>query len=270
LSSIIEELNKFDKNLCKTISSKVEVDTILEDVEKGSIRIILANILRSIDDEGLAACDVKKIFGKYLTDARYLMLKFLDDNKSDINNSSKLIQLQNDIFELSNTDKNIVLPVFNKISTNDLLENIDGINKAASNLCSTDKMRFNFDNKTVSAEFNEKFSLETFEDILTANNFVTENEMILKVKKPDYLGDSKWEFRHGKNSIPAKITDIEWLKKFQNREIDIRPKDAIKCKVKITTKYDSDNEPITTIYEINKVIEVINDTVFVQENMFDR
>jgi hypothetical protein len=32
-------------------------------------------------------------------------------------------------------------------------------------------------------------------------------QMILAVKKPDYLGDSKWDLRHGRRSIAAKIED---------------------------------------------------------------
>ena len=35
--------------------------------------------------------------------------------------------------------------------------------------------------------------------------------MILAVKKPDYLGTSKWELRFGKRAIAAKIEDEGWL-----------------------------------------------------------
>ena len=35
--------------------------------------------------------------------------------------------------------------------------------------------------------------------------------MILAVKKPDYLGDSKWDLRHGKRPISARLEDAAWL-----------------------------------------------------------
>ena len=47
--------------------------------------------------------------------------------------------------------------------------------------------------------------------------------MILAVKKPDYLGDSKWDLRHGKRPISARIEDGAWLRRFQSREVDVRP-----------------------------------------------
>jgi len=266
LSCLIDEFDNIDKNLCKTISSKVEVDTMLEDVEQGSIKVFLRQVIKSIDDDGLGNCDIKKIFGKYLTDAKYLILNFLGD-KDDSVEPNKLIQLQDDIFQLANKDENRILPIFNKVNTADLIKNIDGINKSLLGLSSKDKVSFSIEKKTLSVEYNNGFSIEAFEDVLTAKNLSTNNEMILKVKKPDYLGDSKWEFRHGKTSIPAKITDIDWLKKFQNREIDVRPKDAIKCMVNITTKYDADNEPLVVLYDIYKVIEIIDYPNFIQERI---
>ncbi len=58
-------------------------------------------------------------------------------------------------------------------------------------------------------------------------------EMILAVKKPDYLGTSKWDLRHGKRTIQAKIEDEDWLRRFQNRQEDVRPGDALRCNVSI-------------------------------------
>jgi hypothetical protein len=66
--------------------------------------------------------------------------------------------------------------------------------------------------------------------------------MILVVKKPDYLGDSKWDLRHGKRPKSARIEDNAWLKRFQSREVDVRPGDALRCEVQIEHLYGHDNE----------------------------
>ena len=53
------------------------------------------------------------------------------------------------------------------------------------------------------------------------------SEMILTVKKPDYLGASKWELRHGNRTISAKIEDLDsrtkcnWVERFG--------KDLVRC-----------------------------------------
>jgi hypothetical protein len=81
--------------------------------------------------------------------------------------------------------------------------------------------------------------------------------MILAVKKPDYLGTSKWELRHGKRTISAKIEDANWLGRFQGRQVDVRPGDALQCTVKIEMLYGFDNELISERYTVLKVIEVL-------------
>ncbi len=81
--------------------------------------------------------------------------------------------------------------------------------------------------------------------------------MILIVKKPDYLGQSKWDLRYGKKAITAKINDDVWLANFQNRTEDVRPGDALDCIVEIEIGYGFDNEPISEHYIITKVNKVL-------------
>lgn len=91
--------------------------------------------------------------------------------------------------------------------------------------------------------------------------------MILAVKKPDYLGDSKWELRHGKRSISAKIEDEDWLRKFQGRQVDVRPGDALRCDVKIEHLYGHDNELLSERYTVVRVNGVLADA-HGQESLF--
>ena len=91
-----------------------------------------------------------------------------------------------------------------------------------------------------------------------ACSWVSINELILKVKKPDYLGDSMWEFRFGDKNIDVKLLDKEWLIKFQSREVAINPGDSVKAMITITHTYDSENNLVDTTYEINKILEVIS------------
>jgi hypothetical protein len=81
--------------------------------------------------------------------------------------------------------------------------------------------------------------------------------MILAVRKPDYLGDSKWDLRLGKRAISAKIEDAAWLRRFQSREVDVRPGDALRCEVRIEHLYGHDNELLSERYTIGRVIEVL-------------
>ena len=71
------------------------------------------------------------------------------------------------------------------------------------------------------------------------------------------LGASKWEFRHGSRNITAKIEDQGWLLRFQGREVDVRPGDALRCIVQITNKYGHDNELLSEQFVITQVEEVL-------------
>ncbi|MDQ3049387.1 MAG: hypothetical protein M3Q95_00730, partial [Bacteroidota bacterium] len=53
MSNLIEDLQSFDKKLVQNIDSKLEPTFLLEDIEISSLRVWLANVLRSVDDEGI-------------------------------------------------------------------------------------------------------------------------------------------------------------------------------------------------------------------------
>jgi len=77
------------------------------------------------------------------------------------------------------------------------------------------------------------------------------------VRKPDYLGTTQWEFRHGKRFIDGKIADEQWLRDFQDRKVDIRPQDSIRAEVLIAVRYGHDDEVVGESYVIERVIEVL-------------
>jgi hypothetical protein len=109
------------------------------------------------------------------------------------------------------------------------------------------------------AEFNLTFNLapESIDDLIARETLSSDSEMLLKVKKSDYLSESIWDFRNGTYIISASILDKEWLEKLQSRKVDVRPQDHIRVRVEISHKYDQDGELIATHYNILKVIEVI-------------
>jgi len=101
------------------------------------------------------------------------------------------------------------------------------------------------------------FAPDSIEKLLTEETITNTSELILKVKKPDYLGESRWEFRHGTSTITAKVLDEQWLKQFQNRQIDIRPGDSLRAKVEISAKYGYDKEVVSVSHTILDVLEVL-------------
>ena len=110
------------------------------------------------------------------------------------------------------------------------------------------------------ARFNvtSRLDIESIEALAVSHTEVhSVPNMVIFVKKPDYLGSSMWEFRHGKRSISAKIEDEDWLKRFQNRSVDVRPGDALRCRVRVELLYGFDNELLEEKHHVEEVHDVL-------------
>jgi hypothetical protein len=257
LSDLIDAFHAFDLDLVQSIDSKIEPIVLLEDVEAGSIKTWLRNALSTIDDEALKKLDWKTAVGAYLVRAKYLLIKFID-GKTEITDRLQIEDLTKNIFQLAQETDVRHIPTYLPLSPQKLLENLDRITSATQNLIEGDKVRYlTREDEAIPFNLSFRFIPEAIEDLITKETIESKVEMILKVKKPDYLGDSKWEFKHENKIIPIKVLDVNWLTDFQNRKIDVRPGDSIRAKVQIIVKYDYDLNVISTHYNISEIVDVI-------------
>lgn len=104
------------------------------------------------------------------------------------------------------------MPYYEPLSIPKLIRNIENINNALSYLNDNDKAYFETKDQD-RASFNLTLNInpKTIEDLLTKEAFSNESITILKIKKPDYLGPSMWDFTHNRKLISAKILHQEWL-----------------------------------------------------------
>lgn len=109
---------------------------------------------------------------------------------------------------------------------------------------------------------------QSLHDQLIEEEFETDTTKILKIKKPDYLGNSMWEFKHDNHYIKAKISDEKWLKKYQSGEEPTAPGDALKVKIKESFKYDKHGNVISSIHKIYEVIKILRQIEDKQINAF--
>lgn len=269
MQALIETFQEFDNSLVKSIDSNIKPILILEDIEAGSIKSWLSSALEAVDDDALKNLDWKPAVGKYLVKAKYCTVDFLN-GKTKISSLFDVKQLEDKINEAAKETDVKWLSVYEKIPTNKLLHSLERISTSLSHLQKNDKASYLTEHEKV--DFNLEFGLapESIEELLTKDTIISQSEMILKVKKPDYLGESKWDFRHGGKSFPAKIIHKEWLDSFQNRQIDIRPGDSIRAMIEMMNKYDFNGELIGTDYNILQVIEVIRTNNPKQIDMFNK
>lgn len=256
MTELINSFQEFDSSILKGIDTKLEPVLILEDIERGSLKTILSNKLKGIPDEVLKSGDWKQVLGHYLVKAKFILINNLE-GKTHITDGELINNIQKELVEeAENTDVKL-FPHYHPIPIPHLISTIDKVNKSLKHLNCDDKAVISSESGVATFNLELDFTATEIEDLLTKEEIANESIMILKVKKPDYLGTSMWDFKFGEKSISAKIIHESWLVKFQHRKIDIRPGDSIKAKVNIIVKYGHDNSLIGQTYEILEVIEIL-------------
>jgi hypothetical protein len=258
MSELIDSFQEIDKSLVTSIDVNIEPILLLEDIEAGSIKVWLRNLLKLIPDDAAYGLDWKPIVGQYLVRAKKAMIDFLG-KKTTISNADEIKPLEDEIYKLAEKTEVRWLPAYTRIPPKQILEGIQKISQSLSHLTEGDRANYVVPDEPVS-EFNLTFYIapESIDDLLAKETLTSESEMLLKVKKPDYLSESMWDMRHGTGVIQVRISDNEWLERFQNRRIDVLPGDSLRAKVQIINKYDTDNELISTHYDATKILEVIS------------
>ncbi len=264
---LIEALKEIDKCLMDVVDPHIEPVLLLEDVEAGSLKIWLKHLLEELDDEAIKTLDWKPQAGKYLLLAKYLIIDFCN-KETRITNASQLAPLERDIFQSAQDSNANQLPYYRPISRKGLLEGMNKVSAALGNLNKEDKVSYITESQEV--PFNLSFSVvPTVEELLTAEETKLEGTSVLKVKKPDFLGDSQWEFKHENRIVRAKILDAPWLEQYRSGQVYLLPGDAMKVEMEHLAQYDDRGNIVSEQYNILKVIKIVRNDTAEQQGVFN-
>lgn len=254
----IQACQRFDHELVDAIDTSIETVMVLEDIQASSLKTWFRNVLTATNDEALKDMNWRKQVGPYLVKAKYALIQWMDNDATP----RDLPALGHEIQRIAQETDVRHLPDYRTPSAQALLTAVRDFQEVKALLGPGDRASIESPtepklemNLTVKIDVADIESLAVKETIQ-----FPPATMILAVKKPDYLGDSKWELRHGRKSITAKIEDEPWLRRFQSRGVDVRPGDALKCEVKIEHLYGHDNELISERYSVTRVVDVLADT----------
>lgn len=245
-----------DDELVRSIDNSIETVLALEDIESGSIKTWFRNMLLSTDDEALKSGDWKRLVGAYLVRAKYAIIAEMDETGG----KPDLPKLRREIQSIAADTDVRHLPDYAPPSPAALVQAIKGFDQVKQDLMPGDKAALLTQDGRIPFDLTVRIDIESIEALAIARTIeVPPAEMILPVKKPDYLGSSQWELRHGRRNIHARIEDEEWLQRFQKRGEDVRPGDALRCIVRVEYNYGFDNELLNEKYTVLEVLEVLID-----------
>jgi hypothetical protein len=263
-SALIDAFESFDKAVVVSIGGKIEPTMVLEDVQSGSLKVVLRNVLLGIDDEALKSGDLKRLVGTFLLKAKYSALEYLKDEQGA---KQGLETLKGELITLAVATDSRHLPDYAPVHEGRLIASLDKIQKAKAELETGDRLIVDLDKGPYVVDLgstwlpSETLGKEPSEPIEKENTI----EMVLTIRKPDMIKDTMWQFSHGKSNVSASMKDEAWLAEFRARRIPIFPGDALQCTVKCIFSYDEKGELIDQRMEIIKVKGVMQSPV--QDNL---
>lgn len=257
MAGLIDALHRVDRHLARTVTTTVEPIVLLERVEAGSIRAVLRTLLKQVDDDALRNLDWKPLVGQYLVKGKHRLLKWLD-GRPRILSRAEVVELQQELRALAPplmTDR--LLPPA-PVTVEDLLWDMEAVSRAVVDLAPGDSAKFISQGETSRIETRLIVTEREIESLLTQEVDKSTTEMILLVKKPDYLGNSMWEFRVAERVVEAKMLDEDWLLRFRRQEIALRPGDALRARVRTETARGFEGHDVAVDYYVLEVLGVIH------------
>ena len=253
-SGLIKAFESLDGVLAESIESSIKPVMVLENIQIGSLKIWVRNALTASDDQSLKDLDWKPAVGKYFVRAKYLVIRWIDEGPTP----RSLQDLREGVKELAAETDARRLPDYAPPDPAGLLEFVRQVSEVKRSLAPGDRVFFDGLDGPLELDLTVDIDADHIEELAVKETIRSpEQVMILAVKKPDYLGNSRWEFRLGKRTIQARMDDADFTKAFQSRKKDIRPGDALRCVVVIESRYGFDNDLISEVYSVARVVGVL-------------
>jgi len=268
MTGLIESVQSIDQHLAQSLNISVNTNLVLEEIQSGSIKARLRSVIEDIPDEALKKAEIKPIIGHFLIKEKHKILQWCS-NRDEIENREEVKKLQHEILELAEEADLTHIPAYIPLNEEALLTDINSVQESLLYLEKTDSAKL-ISNK-VESTFNKELNVssEVVKEMITREIITSESIKILKVKKPDYLGTSKWSFKHEGHTIEAKILDKEWLGQYQNRLIKLHPGDSIKVILIEETSYGYDNEVVHIDYSIKEVKEILPAPKIIRQKLLE-
>jgi hypothetical protein len=234
--------------LAGAIRVQLETVAVLEEVAKRSLSLWLR--VQVSGDGALAASSDASLL-KFLARGTLAIMAWMDGSPT-----LQLADLQQAIRVLAwgtsiTTTAQPVLP-----SSSELVEAITAWQRAKGGFAAGDAVKVITNNGSAELDLSKRIAEPR--TLLLARKLVNHAaDMIFVVEMPDYQATGQWQLKHGGTRTTAVAEPGTLLDQFYRRELDIRPGDALRCKVDVETSYGPDHEVLAERHRIVEILEVL-------------
>jgi hypothetical protein len=256
MGNYIDSFNAIDSSLVSMFCARIDAHLVLQDIQSGSIRTLIRRVLESVDDSALQEGNWKQVVGKFLHSAKHSVLRWCED-REEISDPQEVITKATEISRLAADTRLQAIPAYADFTPQALVGGISAIHKAGRVLQASDTLYYTSAGETIRVNRHIQFSEEIVHEFLEPRRDVRRQSCVLVVKKPDYLGNSRWDFKLEGHPIQAHIRDEDWLTAFRNRQFDLKPGDALKVTLEIQRDLDGENVETGVEYEVSEVRGIV-------------
>ncbi len=255
MADLISDFQELDEILLESFPSVLKVDVVLEEIEVGSIKTKLKTVLTHIPDSALEALEWKKILGAFLIKAKYAIIEYLSESET-IESKETINRIKDKVIYIS--EKEVGYRA--NISSIKLLDNISKMSNSIKSLTEDEKVMYISSSGELILNRNFNLTTQQIEELLIEEINEYSSTVVMQVKKPDYTGQSKWDFHLDGHIISVKIRDREWLGKFQSGKVILRPGDSIEALLRVESHRDDIGIVINEVFELMKVKRIIHES----------
>lgn len=254
-AGIIRAFEGVDRALLDSIDSSITTEFVLEDVEKSSLRVVLKNVLRSLDDDALRSLNWKKQVGTYLVKGKYAALEWLDrkpgaERIEDLTERIRRLAVETDVRHL---------PDYAPISPTRLAQPLDEFQRIKRRFRAGEGLTVTLGKDEYTVDIaSDWIPSEHIEEARGAQDLSNDIDMVLTIRKPDLLGKTMWQFKHGKANLSASIADETWFHEFHAGKHPVVPGDALRVRARWESQYDEKGELIEQKVSIIRVYGKVN------------
>ena len=250
--ALIQSIDRLDHVLLSSISTSLEPVSILNDVQKSSLKILLARALKSIPDEHIKSMEWKKWLGPLLVKGKYLLLKNINADTPEL--ARQIKQLEPDYQNAPGMLTGYLPP-----SVVEVRDAMDGVAKArAAFVGQTVTIQTELGDIELPESATTKISEEAH---LVQETITNHGQELFKVKQPDLIGQSQWSVIRNGRTVKVEILHREWLAAYHARQFAILPGDSLKCAFEETVSYDAMGSEIDRRLAVIEVLNIIQPSV---------
>ncbi|AKP25237.1 conserved hypothetical protein [Leptospira interrogans serovar Manilae] len=267
LGKTIDTFYKLDTILANSIGDKIQVKQTLDHIELGSITTWLKSLIEIPDDDSLRAkkYNEKKVKEYFDKSRNQILSKYEGDY--DLESAETYQKVEREVRQIAEETGILNEFTWNSPEALRVAEVFDDLSKSFSLLNETDEVQIGEQSRKIMMPKGKVINLVQMQESLVHHKNTNDTKEKLIIKKADFLGESKWDFRVGNRRVEAKIVDENWMRLLHNREIRLTTGDSLLVILRTELGFDKNRRLVTEKHEIIKVLKLENSSDMLQDNL---